>query len=108
MILAFADGTCRSAGYQIDIHRFHGKGQTKMKTTRVIKLGLDDVSAFVEAASHCDFEVDIANNSTSRYIVDAKSIVGVLGLDLSNKLVVTYDGYNEEFERFLEAMAIAC
>lgn len=79
-----------------------------MMTTRVIRLSLEDVNAFVEAASHCDFEIDIANNSTSRYIVDAKSIVGVLGLDLSNKLVVTYDGYNEEFERFLEAMAIAC
>lgn len=79
-----------------------------MVTRRVIKLSLDDVKSFVEAASRCDFEIDIANGTSSKYIVDAKSIVGVLGLDLSNSLVVTYDGYDAEFEQVLGQMAIAC
>ena len=79
-----------------------------MKTRRVIRLKADDVKDFVQAASRCDFEIDIAGGASSKYIVDAKSIVGVLGLDLSHSLVVTYDGYDAAFENYLRQMAIAC
>lgn len=44
-----------------------------------IKLRPAEVKDFVAAASKCEFDVDIAYN---RYIVDAKSIVGVLVLDI--------------------------
>ena len=46
-----------------------------MKVTK-IKLGLDDVNAFVNAATECDFDIDVNYN---RVIIDAKSILGVLG-----------------------------
>lgn len=66
---------------------------------RKIKLNLDEVNGFVEAASRCDFDIDISYNS---YVVDAKSIVGVLGLDLNRDLTVAYSGYNAEFEKYLD------
>lgn len=72
---------------------------------RRIKLNAADVKGFVEVASKCDFEIDIAYN---RYTVDAKSILGVLGMDLSQMLTVTYEGYNEAFENFLARCTLAC
>ncbi len=64
------------------------------------------VKEFVEITSKCDFDIDIA--SYNRLFVDAKSILGVLGLDMSMPLTVSYDGYNDEFEAFLSANALAC
>lgn len=41
-------------------------------------------------------------------MVDAKSIVGVLGLDLKHPLTVSYNGYDEGFEQFMNRLALAC
>ncbi len=71
---------------------------------RKIRLRLDEVKPFVTATSKCDFDIDIAYNS---YIVDAKSIVGVFGLDLNQVLTVSYSGYNFEFEQFMKGFAVA-
>ena len=38
----------------------------------------EDVKEFVQAASKCDFDVDISYN---RVIIDAKSILGILSMD---------------------------
>ena len=72
---------------------------------RKIKLRYDEVAGFVAAASKCDFDIDISYN---RYILDAKSIVGVLGLDFSKVLTVSYDGYNANFEDYLKRFACVC
>ena len=61
------------------------------------------VKDFVDAATKCDFDVDIYYN---RYVVDAKSILGVFGLDLTQPLTVEYRGYNKNFETLLNAMAV--
>ena len=53
----------------------------------------------------CIFDVDISYNS---FIVDAKSIIGVLGLNFNQVLTVSYNGYDEEFERYLSKFAVAC
>lgn len=70
-----------------------------------IMLRPEAVKDFVNAASKCDFDIDISYN---RICVDAKSIVGVLGLDLGKVLTVTANGYSEEFDKFLSGLAIAC
>ena len=72
---------------------------------RKIMLRLDEVKEFVAAASKCDFDIDISYN---RFVVDAKSIVGVLGLDLNQILTVSYNGYDQEFEDYLNHFALAC
>ncbi len=70
-----------------------------------IMLRPDEVKDFVAAASKCDFDVDIAYN---RYVVDAKSIVGVLGLDFRKVLTVVCHGYDSDFEALLKKFSIAC
>jgi Phosphotransferase system, HPr-related proteins len=73
-------------------------------TERYIKLSAkEDVKEFVSRASKCDFDIDISYN---RIIVDAKSILGVLSLDLSRKLTVQYRESDTEFETFLNNYAI--
>ena len=70
-----------------------------------IVLRPDEVQEFVNAASRCGFDIDIAYNS---YVVDAKSILGVYGLDLTRVLTVTCHGYSKEFDSYLRNFAIAC
>lgn len=76
-----------------------------MKMQRNIRLGLDEVKSFVDAAMKCEFDVDIYYN---HYTVDAKSILGVYGLDLTKVLTVCCHGYDAEFDRYLKAFAVAC
>ena len=73
--------------------------------THKIRLRVDEVKDFVAAATRCDFDIDISYN---RFVVDAKSIVGVLGLDLNQILTVSYNGYDQEFEDELNHFALAC
>lgn len=71
---------------------------------KTIHLAPGEVQHFVHVASRCDFDIDISYN---RYIVDAKSFLGVYGLDLHRPLKVSYDGYNREFEELLQSLAAA-
>lgn len=45
----------------------------------------EEVKEFVHAAEKCDFDIDVFYN---RIIIDAKSMLGVLSLDLSRELTV--------------------
>ena len=72
---------------------------------RQIKLTQNQVQKFVSVTSKCDFDIDICYN---RYVVDAKSFLGVYGLDFSKALAVSYDGYNQELEEMLSSLAVAC
>lgn len=71
---------------------------------RTIHLRPDEVQHFVNVASKCDFDIDISYN---RYIVDAKSFLGVYGLDFCRPLRVSYYGYNSEFEELLQQLSAA-
>lgn len=70
-----------------------------MKQRRVYLPTIEDAKEFVAAAMKCDFDIDIFYN---RIIIDAKSILGVLSLDLKRVLTVEFNGENQEFEAFLE------
>jgi len=74
-------------------------------TSRVIRLRAEDVSAFVNAATRCDFDINVAPQSYERVYVDAKSIVGVMSLNLQMPLVVSYTGSDPAFEGYLAAHA---
>ena len=72
-----------------------------MKRQRKIKLtSIMDVKEFVTVAGECDFDVSIFCN---HMIVDAKSVLGVLSLDLSKALMVEYDGNDRALEEILDA-----
>lgn len=69
-----------------------------------IKLTVEDVSDFVRAAAECEFDVDVNYN---RVLVDAKSILGVMSMDLNHVLTVKYYGESDRFENFLKKYAVA-
>lgn len=72
-----------------------------MKTQKKIKLtSIMDVKEFVTVAGDCDFDINIFYN---RVVIDAKSILGVLSLDLSKALTVEYEGYDRALEEILDA-----
>ena len=74
-----------------------------MKTVQISLNSIDKVKSFVNAITQFNFDFDLISG---RYVIDAKSILGVLSLDLRNVLTVQYDGENEAFEAFLEKMAV--
>ena len=75
------------------------KKQKKIKLTSIM-----DVKEFVTVAGECDFDVNIFYN---HFVVDAKSVLGVLSLDLSKALTVEYDGEDRAFEEILDAKDVA-
>ena len=75
-----------------------------MDIKKRIRLTPNDVDEFVKAAGQCDFDVDVFYN---RVIIDAKSILGVLSLDLNQTLTVRYSEKNELFEETLQKFSVA-
>ena len=54
-----------------------------MKQKKVKFVSADEAKEFVSIASGCDFDVNVFYN---RMIIDAKSLLGVLSLDLTKIL----------------------
>lgn len=73
-----------------------------MKERKIMLPTIEDAKAFVSAASKCDFDIDVFYN---RVVIDAKSILGVLSLDLTRVLTVAFSGEDNAFEEFLNKMA---
>lgn len=71
---------------------------------RKIKMSPSEVKDFVNVASKCDFDIDIFYN---HFVIDAKSILGVMGLDFKQTLTLKYSGNNNEFENYVEQLAVA-
>ena len=71
---------------------------------RKIKMTPEEVKDFVNKASQCDFDIDIFYN---HFIIDAKSILGVMGLDFNSTLTVKYAGDNHEFESYVNTLCVA-
>ena len=70
---------------------------------KTVRLTQDQVQHFVSVTSKCDFDIYY-----NRYVVDAKSFLGVYGLDFGKPLTVSYEGYNAQLEELLKEIAIAC
>ena len=62
----------------------------------------EDVKEFVNEAAKCEFDIDISYN---RIIIDAKSILGILSMDLTRELTVRCYG---ESKRFNESNGKIC
>ena len=64
---------------------------------------IDDVKSFAAIANTKKYDVDIVSG---KYLINAKSIMGIFSLDLTHPLnVVAYnddkDNFREEIERFI-------
>ena len=67
-----------------------------MKSINIMLKSIHDVKHFVNAINKYDFDVDL---TSGRYIVDAKSIMGIFSLDLSKPIKV--EAHIENGESFL-------
>lgn len=56
-----------------------------MKSFNIMLKSITDVKDFVNIVNRYDFDVDL---SSGRYVVDAKSIMGIFSLDLSKPIMV--------------------
>ncbi len=66
-----------------------------MKTFDMVLSSINDVKDFVNIVSRFDFDVDL---TSGRYVVDAKSIMGIFSLDLSKPIKVeVHDDNCDEF-----------
>lgn len=73
-----------------------------MSQSKIKLNATEEVQEFVNAASRCDFDVYY-----NRFLIDAKSILGVLSLDLTRELTVDCHGESREFDRTLKKFAVA-
>ena len=56
-----------------------------MKTLNVSLASINDVKNFVNIVAKYDFDIDLVSD---RYVVDAKSIMGIFSLDLTKPIGV--------------------
>ena len=56
-----------------------------MKTFNIMLASINDVKDFVNIVNKYNFDVDL---TSGRYIVDAKSIMGIFSLDLASPIKV--------------------
>lgn len=71
-----------------------------MKTFTVLLNSINDVKVFVNVVSKYDFEIDL---TSGRYVVDAKSIMGIFSLDLSKPIKV--EAHSENCDALLAELA---
>ncbi len=70
-----------------------------MKTFNIMLNSINDVKNFVNTVNKYDFDVDL---TSGRYVVDAKSIMGIFSLDLSKPIKV--EVFSEDSDAFVEEM----
>ncbi len=76
-----------------------------MKTFNIMLSSINDVKNFVNIVNKYNFDVDL---TSGRYVVDAKSIMGIFSLDLSKPIKVEVhaddaDALIDELKPFMEA-----
>ncbi|MBR4288345.1 MAG: HPr family phosphocarrier protein [Clostridia bacterium] len=74
-----------------------------MKVYEIRLSTIEDVRNFVNAVTACEYDVDLASG---RYIVDAKSIMGIFSLDLMNPIRMTVhadecEAFEKKVEKFI-------
>ena len=70
-----------------------------MKTCSILLSSINDVKNFVNVVSRFDYDIDLASG---RYVVDAKSIMGIFSLDLSKPIAV--EVHTDNCDDLMEAL----
>ena len=75
-----------------------------MKKTEIVLAGIQDVRDFVNLVVLIDYEVDL---SQGRYLIDAKSIMGIFSLDLLSPItVIAHTDYPDDFFEKIARFAV--
>lgn len=70
-----------------------------MKSFDILLSSISDIKTFVNIVNKYEFDVDL---TSGRYVVDAKSIMGIFSLDLSKPIKVDVHAEDENAEKFVE------
>lgn len=72
-----------------------------MKTVKISLNSIDKVKAFVNEISKFDCDFDLVSG---RYVIDAKSIMGIFSLDLSKPIELNIHVDNSDIDSILEIL----
>ncbi len=72
-----------------------------MKTVKVSLNSIDKVKTFVNDISHYDFDFDLVSG---RYVIDAKSIMGIFSLDLSRPIELNIHADGEKLDEVVSLL----
>lgn len=71
-----------------------------MEEIKIKLSSIENVKNFVEKTAKYPFDIDI---TSGRYVIDAKSIMGLFSLNLDNELtVVPHTNDNESLKKFFD------
>ncbi len=70
-----------------------------MYNFKITLSSINEVKSFVNAACSQMCDIDIISG---RYVIDAKSIMGIFSIDLTKPVTVSVNGTEEEYKAFRE------
>ena len=70
-----------------------------MTTFKIMLSSINDVKNFVNIVNKYEFDIDLISE---RYVVDAKSIMGIFSLDLMNPITMTV--HNDNCDDIIEEL----
>lgn len=73
-----------------------------MKTVKISLNSIDKVKSFVNEITKFDFDFDLVSG---RYVIDAKSIMGIFSLDLSKAIDLNIHATDAALEEILAVLA---
>ena len=72
-----------------------------MKTVQISLNSIDKVKSFVNSITQFDFDFDLISG---RYVIDAKSIMGIFSLDLSKPIELNIHAEGENLDSVMEKL----
>ena len=72
-----------------------------MKTVSISLNSIDKVKSFVNEITKYDYDFDLVSG---RYVIDAKSIMGIFSLDLSKSIDLNIHADDNEIDKILETL----
>ena len=72
-----------------------------MKTVKISLNSIDKVKSFVNEITKFDYDFDLVSG---RYVIDAKSIMGIFSLDLSKSIDLNIHADDSEIDKILETL----
>ena len=72
-----------------------------MKTVKISLNSIDKVKSFVNEITKYDYDFDLVSG---RYVIDAKSIMGIFSLDLSKPIELNIHASDSNLDEILEKL----
>ena len=72
-----------------------------MKTVQISLNSIDKVKSFVNEITKYDYDFDLVSG---RYVIDAKSIMGIFSLDLSKPIDLNIHAVNQDADNIIELL----